>query len=321
MTTGKLIIFSAPSGAGKTTIVKHLLQRGLPLEFSISACSRVPRTGETNGKDYYFLNVEDFKQKINNHEFIEWEEVYAGNYYGTLRSEIERIWAKGKHVLFDIDVKGGVNLKKLFPDKTLSIFVEPPSVEELERRLIGRSTDDAETIRKRVDKAVYELGFADQFDVADTDDLLFGHLAHLAGHGTFHQEPDGLEEDEQADGATRHHRVGAALDGLNPHVQEHDHEDDQDHDGAGVNDHLHRRDELRVQQHVDAGQAEEGGHQEEQAGHRAPAGDHADAAANRQRRQHEEDQELHVEVHCEAGSSGSQSCVNGWSCAISRSRS
>ncbi|MDP4209069.1 MAG: guanylate kinase [Bacteroidota bacterium] len=169
---GKLIIFSAPSGAGKTTIVKHLLQSGLPLEFSISACSRKPRTGEINGRDYYFLSEEEFRQKIQNNEFIEWEEVYAGNYYGTLRSEIERIWAKGKHVLFDIDVKGGVNLKKLFPDKTLSIFVEPPSVEELERRLIGRSTDDAETIRKRVDKAVYELGFADQFDVVIVNDIL-----------------------------------------------------------------------------------------------------------------------------------------------------
>ena len=172
MTTGKLIIFSAPSGAGKTTIVKHLLQSGLPLEFSISACSRKPRTGEINGRDYYFLSEEEFRQKIQNNEFIEWEEVYAGNYYGTLRSEIERIWAKGKHVLFDIDVKGGVNLKKLFPDKTLSIFVEPPSVEELERRLISRSTDDAETIRKRVDKAVYELGFADQFDVVIVNDIL-----------------------------------------------------------------------------------------------------------------------------------------------------
>jgi guanylate kinase len=169
---GKLIIFSAPSGAGKTTIVKHLLQSGLPLEFSISACSRKPRTGEVNGRDYYFLSEEEFRQKIQNNEFIEWEEVYAGNYYGTLRSEIERIWAKGKHVLFDIDVKGGVNLKKLFPNKTLSIFVEPPSVEELERRLIGRSTDDEETIRKRVDKAVYELGFADQFDVVIVNDIL-----------------------------------------------------------------------------------------------------------------------------------------------------
>jgi guanylate kinase len=169
---GKLIIFSAPSGAGKTTIVKHLLAAGLPLEFSISATSRKPRAGETHGKDYYFLSPEDFKTRIDNNEFLEWEEVYAGNYYGTLRSETERIWAAGKHVLFDIDVKGGVNLKKMYPSNTLSIFVMPPSVEELERRLIGRSTDDAETIRKRVDKAVYELSFSNQFDVVLINDVL-----------------------------------------------------------------------------------------------------------------------------------------------------
>lgn len=170
--TGKLIIFSAPSGAGKTTIVKHLLQSGLPLEFSISACSRAPRTGEINGKDYYFLSVDDFKKKIDNNEFVEWEEVYAGNYYGTLRSEVERIWKNGNHVLFDIDVKGGVNLKKKYPKQTLSVFVMPPSVKELENRLRGRSTDDETTIQKRLDKAVYELNFADQFDVVLINDIL-----------------------------------------------------------------------------------------------------------------------------------------------------
>jgi guanylate kinase len=170
--TGKLIIFSAPSGAGKTTIVKHLLQSGLPLEFSISACSRTPRTGEVNGKDYYFLSADDFKKKIDNNEFIEWEEVYAGNYYGTLRSEVERIWKNGNHVLFDIDVKGGVNLKKKYPHQTLSVFVMPPSVKELENRLRGRSTDDEATIQKRLDKAVYELKFADQFDVVLINDIL-----------------------------------------------------------------------------------------------------------------------------------------------------
>lgn len=170
--TGKLIIFSAPSGAGKTTIVKHLLQSGLPLEFSISACSRGPRTGEINGKDYYFLSVDDFKKKIDNNEFVEWEEVYAGNYYGTLRSEVERIWKNGNHVLFDIDVKGGVNLKKKYPKQTLSVFVMPPSVKELENRLRGRSTDDETTIQKRLDKAVYELNFAEQFDVVLINDIL-----------------------------------------------------------------------------------------------------------------------------------------------------
>ncbi len=170
--TGKLIIFSAPSGAGKTTIVKYLLESGLPLEFSISACSRSPRTGETHGKDYYFLSVDEFKEKIKNNEFIEWEEVYPGNFYGTLKSELERIWKNGNHVLFDIDVKGGINLKKLFPKQTLSIFVMPPSVQELENRLKNRSTDDETTIRKRVDKAVYELKFADQFDIVLVNDVL-----------------------------------------------------------------------------------------------------------------------------------------------------
>jgi guanylate kinase len=169
---GKFIIFSAPSGAGKTTIVKHLLQKGLPLEFSISATSRKPRGVEINGKDYFFLTTDDFRQKIAENQFIEWEEVYAGNYYGTLKNEVERIWKNNNHVLFDIDVKGGVNLKKQFPDITLSIFVMPPSVEELERRLVARSTDDAETIKKRVSKAVEEIKFADQFDLIIVNDNL-----------------------------------------------------------------------------------------------------------------------------------------------------
>jgi len=169
---GKLIIFSAPSGAGKTTIVKDLLQRGLPLEFSISACSRSPRSGEVNGKDYYFLTTDEFRERIQNDEFIEWEEVYPGNFYGTLRSELNRIWNNNNHVLFDIDVKGGIALKKLYPKQTLSIFVMPPSVVELEHRLRVRSTDDDTTIRKRIDKAVYELNYADRFDKILINDIL-----------------------------------------------------------------------------------------------------------------------------------------------------
>jgi len=170
--TGKFIIFSAPSGAGKTTIVKYLLQKELPLEFSISATSRKPRGTEINGKDYFFLTEDDFRKKINDNQFIEWEEVYAGNFYGTLKSEVTRIWNNGNHVLFDIDVKGGVNLKKLYPEIALSIFIMPPSVEELERRLVLRSTDDAETINKRVSKAVDELKYVDKFDVIIINDIL-----------------------------------------------------------------------------------------------------------------------------------------------------
>ena len=169
---GKFIIFSAPSGAGKTTLVKHLLDCGLPLEFSISATSRKPRANEVHAKDYYFLSVEEFQDKVKNNQFIEWEEVYAGNYYGTLKSEVERIWNNGKHVLFDIDVKGGINIKKMYPDITLSVFIMPPSIDELERRLIARSTDDIQTIRKRVDKAMEELEYANQFNVVIVNDNL-----------------------------------------------------------------------------------------------------------------------------------------------------
>lgn len=169
---GKLIIFSAPSGSGKTTIVKHILGYGLPLEFSISATSRKPRGIEENGKDYYFLSETEFREKIAKDEFIEWEEVYPGSFYGTLKSEIDRIWNKGYHVIFDIDVKGGVNLKKLFPNNSLSIFIMPPSIEELEKRLINRSTDSVETIQKRVGKAKEELTFADKFDKIIVNDNL-----------------------------------------------------------------------------------------------------------------------------------------------------
>lgn len=169
---GKLIIFSAPSGAGKTTIVRHLLNQNLNLEFSISATSRGMRHTETNGKDYYFLSPEEFKAKIQNDEFLEWEEVYAGTFYGTLKSEVDRIRNNGQNVIFDVDVVGGCNIKKYYGDEALAIFVQPPSVEELRTRLISRSTDAPEVIEKRVAKAEYELTFADKFDVVITNDQL-----------------------------------------------------------------------------------------------------------------------------------------------------
>ncbi len=162
--TGKCIIFSAPSGAGKTTIVRYLLEHNPSLSFSISACSREPRPNEVNGKDYHFLGVEGFKEKIEQNAFIEWEEVYENNFYGTLRSEVERIWSEGKTVAFDVDVIGGLNIKKQFGNQALSIFVQPPSVEELENRLRARSTETEEKIQMRMSKARQELALADQFD-------------------------------------------------------------------------------------------------------------------------------------------------------------
>ncbi len=163
---GKLFIISAPSGAGKTTLVNSLLDAGdLNLEFSISACSRQKRPSEINGKDYYFLSVEEFRQKIQANDFLEWEEVYEGSFYGTLRSEVARIWAKGKHVIFDVDVIGGLNIKKQYPHDALAIFVMPPSFEILKERLIGRSTESDEDLKKRIEKARTELTYADQFDV------------------------------------------------------------------------------------------------------------------------------------------------------------
>ena len=164
MNLGKLIIFSAPSGAGKTTIVRHLLNRNLNLEFSISATSRGKRHNEIDGRDYYFLSTEDFKNKINNNEFLEWEEVYQGTFYGTLKSEVERIRSNGKNVIFDVDVIGGCNIKKYYGADALAVFVQPPSVEELQKRLLSRSTETQEVIEKRVQKAEYELTFASQFD-------------------------------------------------------------------------------------------------------------------------------------------------------------
>ncbi|MBI9053667.1 MAG: guanylate kinase [Bacteroidales bacterium] len=169
---GKLFIFSAPSGSGKTTIVRNLLEKKLGLEFSISATSRPKRENEIHEKDYYFLSADDIKLKIANDEFLEWEEVYEDRFYGTLRSEVERIWNEGKHVIFDVDVVGGLNIKKSYPQKALSIFVMPPSVEELERRLRYRSTDSEEDIKTRVNKASKELEYAREFDLVIINDDL-----------------------------------------------------------------------------------------------------------------------------------------------------
>lgn len=169
---GKLIIFSAPSGAGKTTIVRHLLKVFPQLEFSVSACSRPMRDGETNGEDYYFMPVEEFKNKIIANEFIEWEEVYKDNFYGTLKIEIERIWEKGKHVIFDVDVIGGLNLKSKFAENSLAIFVMPPSIQHLETRLKSRETETTESIARRIGKAENELKTADLFDKTILNDKL-----------------------------------------------------------------------------------------------------------------------------------------------------
>jgi guanylate kinase len=170
---GKLIVFSAPSGSGKTTLVRHLLkQKELNLEFSISATSREKRGEEIEGKDYYFLSFEGFKKKIKNDEFLEWEEVYRDNFYGTLKSEIDRIWAKGKHVIFDIDVSGGLRIKRKFPKQTLAIFVKPPSIDELKIRLKKRETESADKINMRIAKASAELATAPLFDTIIVNDDL-----------------------------------------------------------------------------------------------------------------------------------------------------
>ena len=161
---GKLIIFSAPSGAGKTTIVHELLKSRNDLEFSISACSRDKRQNEIDGKDYYFISADEFRSKIKNDEFLEWQEVYENSYYGTLKTEVEKIWAKGNHVIFDVDVVGGLNIKKYGKENALSVFIMPPSIKELEERLKNRSSETEETLRKRIEKANYELTFADKFD-------------------------------------------------------------------------------------------------------------------------------------------------------------
>lgn len=169
---GKLVILSAPSGAGKTTIMKQIVKTFPELEFSISATSRAPRHTETHGKDYYFISPEEFKTLADENKFVEWEEVYAGTCYGTLRSEMERIWGKGNTIIFDVDVKGGINLKNVFGSSALAIFIMPPSVEELRNRLVCRGTDSAETIEKRVAKAEIEIADSKYFDkIIVNDDL------------------------------------------------------------------------------------------------------------------------------------------------------
>jgi len=170
MKSGKLIIFSAPSGSGKSTIINALLDKGYDLEFSISATSRVPRGDEKDGKEYYFLTPDRFREKIKNGEFLEWEEVYPGTYYGTLKSEVDRITSKGSNVVFDVDVVGGLNIKKMYSDKALAVFIKPPSIEELRKRLITRGTDSPEKIEERVAKARKELSYADKFDVIIVND-------------------------------------------------------------------------------------------------------------------------------------------------------
>ena len=172
MGNNKLVIISAPSGAGKSTIISHLLKCGLGLEFSVSATTRQPRGTEQNGVEYYFFNVEEFEHHISQNDFVEYEQVYEGRYYGTLKSEMQRIWDKQNTVLFDVDVVGGVNLKKMFGSNALSVFIKPPSIEELRRRLIGRSTDSMEEIEKRVSKAENEVAFAEQFDITIVNDSL-----------------------------------------------------------------------------------------------------------------------------------------------------
>jgi guanylate kinase len=191
---GKLIIFSAPSGAGKTTLVRHLLQQDFSLEFSVSATSRAPRQGEKNGKDYYFLTEQVFRQKIQNQEFLEWEEVYPGIFYGTLKSEVERIRNMGRHVIFDVDVVGGMNIKKFYGQDALAVFVHPPSLSELRKRLEKRSTETPEKINMRLAKAEKELTWAGQFDVVIVNELLpqaIKEATHAVSGFLF---PDGKEK-------------------------------------------------------------------------------------------------------------------------------
>ncbi|NDW09864.1 guanylate kinase [Dysgonomonas sp. 520] len=169
---GKLVIFSAPSGSGKSTVVNYLLKQNLNLHFSISATSRLPRGCEKDGVEYYFLTPEEFRERIDNEEFLEYEEVYPDRFYGTLKSEIERIVSNGGNVIFDVDVVGGCGIKAFYGDEALSVFIQPPSIEELERRLVNRGTDSPEVIQARIEKAEYEMTFAPQFDVVILNDNL-----------------------------------------------------------------------------------------------------------------------------------------------------
>lgn len=169
---GRLIIFSAPSGAGKTTLVRHTMSNISNLTFSVSACSRGKRPSETDGKDYYFISVEEFKKKIENGEFIEWEEVYPDHFYGTLYAEVDEKRNRGKHVVFDVDVVGGLNIKKIFGEDALAIFIKPPSVDILKERLSDRGTDNKDDIETRIKKAEFELGFEKEFDVSIINDDL-----------------------------------------------------------------------------------------------------------------------------------------------------
>lgn len=175
----KLLIFTAPSGAGKTTLVRHLLDSYSDrLAFSISATTRSARSGEVDGEDYHFLSAEDFKKRINEEDFLEWEEVYMNQYYGTLRSEVERLWQLGKCVVFDIDVKGALNIKKIYPEETLTVFVKPPSFRALVDRLEARRTEDEQSFRKRIAKAKGELLYADSFDEVLVNDILEDTFKH-----------------------------------------------------------------------------------------------------------------------------------------------
>ena len=168
----KVLIFSAPSGSGKSTIVHHLMERRSDIEFSVSAASRAPRGEEKDGVDYYFISEDEFRRKIAHGDFVEHEEVYPGRFYGTLKEEVERIWAKGNAIIFDVDVKGGINLKKYFKDNALSIFIQAPSIEELEKRLVSRATDSPEAIKERLAKAAEEMSYSGEFDtILINDDL------------------------------------------------------------------------------------------------------------------------------------------------------
>lgn len=173
----KLIIITAPSGAGKTTIVQHLLAAFDELAFSVSATTRPRRAHEQEGVDYYFLSAEEFKERIRRNEFVEWEEVYENQFYGTLKHEVQRLWDAGKHIIFDIEVKGALNIQKNYPDDSLSIFVQPPSAEVLFERLRNRQTESAESLQKRIDRAAFELSCADQFDCILINDELTTALA------------------------------------------------------------------------------------------------------------------------------------------------